>query len=145
MQHAAWQPLNCAMCSMQAKQSAVCSHASLQLHHAACRASHLQHAPLQPLGIIHSLDLPGTGRCDRASVAHRVAVLLTFPRLEFATRADLPHRCADSERIGHLQKLICRTGAPTTIDLACMDSAPRRQAQNAIHSLLLHHTSLLLP
>ena len=64
VQHAAWQPLNCAMCSMQAKQSAVCSHASLQLHHAACRASHLQHAPLQLLDIIHSLDLPRTMQGD---------------------------------------------------------------------------------
>ena len=50
---------------MQAKQSAVCSHASLQLHHAACMASHLQHAPLQLLDIIHSLDLPSTGFCNR--------------------------------------------------------------------------------
>ena len=65
VQHAAWQPLNCAMCSMQAMQSAACNHASLQLYHAACRASHLQHAPLQLVVIIYSLDLPITGLCNR--------------------------------------------------------------------------------
>ena len=47
VQHAVWKPVACSMRSMQAKQAAVCSHASLQLHHAACRGSHLQHATLQ--------------------------------------------------------------------------------------------------